>query len=158
MTFSFRQATLEDVPALQAIYREASLGNVGDRAALLAHPEALVWDGSLLERAVVLVAVEGARVVGFVTGLTRGGAWELEDLFVAPADQRRGVASSLVASLETRACAAGASELTVTANTHAMAFYRSVGFVAEGETVTAFGRGVRMRLALDGEAGPRPRT
>ena len=75
------------------------------------------------------VAVDEGVVVGFATITAGADAWELDDLFVAPAHMRRGFATALVRHLLAEADVAA---IEVTANPHAMAFYRSVGFVDDG--------------------------
>jgi len=146
--FRIRAAVVADAPALRAVFRAASLGNEGDRAVLLAHPEALEWDASLIERAVVVVAEEASRVVGFATALPGPAQWEVEDLFVAPEHQRRGAASSLIEELSRRAREGGAQELVVTGNPHAARFYASAGFVETGVVETTFGSAPRLTREL----------
>ena len=76
-------------------------------------------------------------VLGFAT-LTvvddRDG--ELEDLFVDPRWHRHGVARALVTDAVAALRASGLRRLWVVGNVHALAFYRSVGFVG-GEVVTS---------------------
>ena len=84
----------------------------------------------------VRVAVDEGVVVGFATITPGPDAWELDDLFVAPAHMRRGFATALVRHLLAEADVAA---IEVTANPHAMAFYRSVGFVDDGVAETQFG-------------------
>jgi len=45
---------------------------------------------------------------------------------------------------------ADVAAIEVTANPHAMAFYRSVGFVDDGVAETQFGPAPRMRLSVGG--------
>lgn len=140
-------AGLSDLDAVREIFRAASLWNVGDRDTLLAHPEVLVLpDDGVVERR-TLVAVDGDGViVGFATlQVLDQRAWELEDLFVAPAHMRRGIATALAEDLVSRA-GRTVDRIEVTANPHAMAFYRSVGFVDDGVSETRFGPAPRMRL------------
>jgi len=44
----------------------------------------------------------------------------------------------------------GVGSVQVTANLHAMAFYKSVGFVSDGMAQTPFGPALRMRLDAAG--------
>lgn len=146
-----RAAEPHDVPALRAIYRAASLGNAGDREALLANPEALEWDPSTIGRATVLVAVDGDAVVGFATALPSAAAaaeWELDDLFVAPDAQRRGAGRALVDAIARAGRAAGATALAVTGNPHALAFYAAAGFSVIGRAETRFATAPRLRRDL----------
>ena len=46
--------------------------------------------------------------------------------------------------------AADVAAIAVTANPHAMEFYRSVGFVDDGAAETRFGPAPRMRLSVGG--------
>ena len=63
---------------------------------------------------------------------------------------RRGIATALVTHLLDEA---DVDDIVVTANPHAMAFYRSVGFVDDGIAETRFGPAPRMRLTI-GVRGP----
>lgn len=143
-----RWAGIGDLDALREIFRSASLWNTGDRDTLLAHPEVLVLpdDGVVERRTRVAVDGDGGVIVGFATLQILGPrARELEDLFVDPAHMRRGIATALVQDLVSTA-GRGVDRIEVTANPHAMAFYRSVGFVDDGVTETRFGPSPRMRL------------
>ena len=142
-----RRADRADLPAIRAVFRAASLANEGDRAALLAHPEVLEFPEDAVVDGRVRVAVDGDIVVGFATITPTGDAWELDDLFVAPEHMRRGFATALVRHLLAEADVAA---IEVTANQHAMAFYRSVGFVDDGVAETRFGPAPRMRLSVGG--------
>ena len=95
----------------------------------------------------VRVAVDEGVVVGFATVTPGADVWELDDLFVAPEHMRRGFATALVRHLVAEADVAA---IEVTANPHAMAFYRSVGFVDDGVAETRFGPAPRMRLSVGG--------
>jgi GNAT superfamily N-acetyltransferase len=142
-----RRADLADLDAIREIFRAASLANDGDRAALLAHPEVLEFPADAVIEGRVRVAVDkDSAVIGFATISTRADAWELEDLFVAPAHMRHGVATALVRHLVAEADVA---RIEVTANPHALAFYRSVGFVDDGVAETRFGPAPRMRRSVD---------
>lgn len=143
-----RTATLDDLAAVRDIYRRASLSNDGDRAALLAHPDVLVFDEAPLRERRTRVAVEGARVVGFATTRATGDVDELDDLFVDPEHHRRGIARRLIDDAAGRSGSRGATRLEVTANGEALAFYDAVGFVHDGTTTTRFGPGHRMHLDL----------
>ncbi len=148
-----RSAVPADLPALRGIFRRSSLSNDGDREVLLANPEVLELpdDGVTGARTRVAVAADGA-VLGFVTGLPLDGSvLELEDLFVDPGWMRKGVARRLLADLIATARLDGVACIQVTANPHADAFYRSVGFVDLHETETRFGPVARMQLAVPSE-------
>src|SRR5262249_10316503 len=144
-----RVAVAADLEAIGAVYRRASLSNEGDRAALLAHPDALEFDPAPVAEGLTRVAVSGGRVVGFATARpTAPDALELDDLFVDPDPRRLGIATALVREVEQRARAAGVTRIGVTANEHALDFYRSVGFTPAGTTSTRFGPAPRMSLRV----------
>jgi GNAT superfamily N-acetyltransferase len=148
MTTSVRTAHCADFDDLAEIFRSASLSNEGDRENLLAHPEFLVLsDKAIVEGRVRLATING-RTVGFATSARDGAEVELEDLFVHPDWTRRGVATILIADLVELSRAAGASIITVIANSHAMAFYVSVGFRGSDPVETRFEPGTRMTLPL----------
>ena len=67
-------------------------------------------------------------VVGFATYLIVHGVAELEDLFVEPQQMRRRIGEALVLDISMRVRQLGLETLEVTANPHAMAFYRHMGF------------------------------
>ena len=144
-----RAAIPGDIPELQRIYRGASLSNDGDRDALLRHPEYLVFTGSGVAGGRTLVALVDDRPVGFASTAPGDSTYlELEDPFVDPSWQRRGIARRLIADLAAGARAGGARSLLVTGNPHAKAFYLSVGFVQFGDMATELGSGPRLRLDL----------
>jgi len=140
-----------DVDELRALYRRSSLSNEGDRANLLAHPDALEWPGSSVDEGRTIVAIDagsGGRIVGFATTFDASAFVELEDLFVDPERKRQGIGRALVGAVLAVAREHGFERIEVTANTHALAFYESVGFVVEGETTTRFGTAPRMHLPV----------
>jgi ribosomal protein S18 acetylase RimI-like enzyme len=140
-----RGAAPADLDAIADVYRRASLSNEGDRAALLAHPDALEFDPAPVVAGLTRVALTGGRVVGFATARPVGAdALELDDLFVDPGHRRLGIATALVRDVERRARAAGVTRVEVTANEHALDFYRAVGFTPAGTTATRFGPAPRM--------------
>jgi ribosomal protein S18 acetylase RimI-like enzyme len=149
--FVIRAGRADDLDELRVIYRRASLSNAGDRDALLASPDALVWEGAELARGGTLVAVDReGRVVGFATVVRLDEGLELEDLFVDPAFMRRGIATALVAELAREAARSGADWIEVTANPHAAAFYDSAGCSPIGTATTRFGDAPRLRLVVEG--------
>ena len=144
--FRLRLAGMEDLPALRDVFRRSSLSNEGDRASLLAHPDALEFSDRAVADGRVRVAVIDDRIVGFATVLVTGQIGELEDLFVDPDWMRRGIATALVLDALANARKQGVARIEVTANGHALAFYESVGFVWDGISQTQFGRGHRMHV------------
>lgn len=147
-----RAAQQSDVPALQRIFRRASLSNPGDRAALLAHPEVLRLADDLIGQGRTRVAtLPDGTIIGFAgTSVTGPGRLELEDLFVDPDSRRHGAATRLVEQIAAEAAAEQVTSIDVIANPHAMDFYRAVGFKGAGPVATPFGEGTRMRLAISG--------
>lgn len=147
MTFLIRDAVPADLAGLRDVYRRSSLSNEGDRASLLANPDVLEFPGPAAGdgRTRVAVATDGA-VAGFATTLIAGNTAELDDLFVDPGWMRRGVGRALVFDAVEIARNGGAGRVEVTANPHALAFYRKAGFTAGHEVETRFGAGTRMHL------------
>lgn len=137
-----------DHPAAAAVYRRASLSNAGDREALVAHPEHLDLASEGLAEGRTYVAELDGSVVGFTTWSEAGDRVELQDLFVDPSWMRRGIATALVIQVVEVLRARGVSRLEVTANPHALGFYRSVGFVDIGRAETDFGTAPRMALVI----------
>ena len=85
------------------------------------------------------VAEEEGSLVGFATWIEADGIFELEDLFVDPGWRRRGIAATLVSHIVQVLRARGVRRLAVTANLHAMGFYRAVGFIGCGARSRAVG-------------------
>jgi GNAT superfamily N-acetyltransferase len=143
-----RIGTSADLPTARDVYRRASLSNEGDRDNLLAHPEYLVLGPEGLAEGRTHVAEQDGSVVGFATWAEAGGVMDLEDLFVDPDYRRRGLAMALVGRIAEVLRARGAERLEVTANPHAMEFYRAAGFTDCGVAETSFGTAARMALLL----------
>jgi [ribosomal protein S18]-alanine N-acetyltransferase len=97
MPVAVRSAALNDVPAILAIEQQA--------------PGAAHWTAEqykkLVGSGVVLVAQEAAeeagRLCGFVCAKAVAGEWEIENVVVAAAFLRRGIANELVCELIQRA-------------------------------------------------------
>jgi ribosomal protein S18 acetylase RimI-like enzyme len=145
-----RLGTPADLPAAAEVYRRASLSNAGDRDNLLAHPEYLVLGPEGLAEGRTWVAEVNGAVAGFATWAEHDGLTELEDLFVDPDQMRRGLATALVRRIAEVLRARGVERMEVTANPHALAFYRSAGFTDYGVGSTEFGTAPRMVLLLPG--------
>jgi GNAT superfamily N-acetyltransferase len=137
-----------DLSAAKDVYRSASLSNAGDRDNLLAHPEHLILGPDGLAEGRTHVAEEDGALVGFATWTDADGTVELEDLFVDPAWMRHGIATALVDRIAEVLRARGVECLEVTANPHALGFYRAAGFISCGVAGTDFGPAPRMRLAI----------
>jgi ribosomal protein S18 acetylase RimI-like enzyme len=145
-----RLGTPADLAAASGVYRRASLSNAGDRDNLLAHPEFLILgpEGLTVAEGRTHVAEQDGSVAGFATWADTVGSVELEDLFVDPGYRRRGIATALVSRIAEILRARGAERLEVTANPHALGFYRAVGFIDCGVAETEFGAASRMVLML----------
>jgi GNAT superfamily N-acetyltransferase len=143
-----RLGVLADFSGISDIYRRASLSNAGDRDNLLAHPEYLILGPEGLAEGRTHVAEEDGSLVGFATWNEAGGIIELEDLFVDPGWRRRGIATALVNRIADVLRARGAGRLEVTANPHALGFYRAAGFIDCGVAETDFGSAPRMVLEI----------
>ena len=148
-----RRADENDFDLISDVYRLSSLSNADDREALLANPEVLVFEMGPIRDGRTRVAVDGGRVVGFATTTLRGEVAELDDLFVDPAWMRRGIGRALVLDAVSVAAAGGSQRIEVTANSHALSFYNSVGFVATGQVPTRFAPATRMYLDVQPRDG-----
>jgi predicted N-acetyltransferase YhbS len=146
-----RWSTSADLPALTDVFARASLSNVGDRDALLAHPEALVLEGDGIAEGLIRVATNGDDIVGFATTVPVDGVLDLQDLFVDPDWMRQGIGRHLVQDAAAIAEQRGFEGIAVTANPHASSFYDALGFVADSAIQTAFGPGQRMHRAVGPE-------
>ena len=146
--FLIRAAVLGDMPALRDVFRRSSLSDDGDRATLLAHPDALELSDLAVREGRTRVAVADDRVVGFGTWLSTRGIFEIEDLFVDPERMGQGIGRALVLDLIAIARGHGVGRVEVTANQRALAFYERVGFVVEDEVTTRFGPAPRMGMDI----------
>ena len=80
---------------LEQLQLRASLGNAGDRDALLAHPDAIQLDVEQITRGRVFVSEFERDIVGFASIEPRDdGDSELDAMFVEPRMQRRGIGSA----------------------------------------------------------------
>lgn len=144
-----RPAVSADHKALEALQRRASLGNPGDRAALLANPGAIELPLQQIETGGVFVAEVAGVIRGFAAILPRDdGDSELDALFVEPEAWRQGIGRALVEHACSAAKATGATSIHVVGNPHAEAFYGSCGFKILGKKEMRFGVGLVMRRDL----------
>jgi [ribosomal protein S18]-alanine N-acetyltransferase len=125
MPVAIRSAALTDVPAILAIEQQA--------------PGAAHWTAEqyqkLLGSGVVLVAEDAAeeagQLCGFVCAKAAAGEWEIENVVVAAAFLRRGVANELFRSLIQRAAGEAASAILLEvreSNLPARRLYEKHGF------------------------------
>lgn len=145
MMIDIRDGSLTDMPALQGIFRRASLSNENDRGPLLTHPESILLteDGVREHRTRVAVDSSGT-IVGFASFLISDGMAELEDLFVDPVRMRQGIGEALVLDISAKVQQLKFDTLEVTANPHAMAFYEHMGFQFDHVVDTEFYSAPRM--------------
>lgn len=146
---SIRPARPDEQTLLESLQWRASLGNPGDREALLANPDAIALPLEQITAGGVFVAECDGAVAGFAAVLPRpdGGA-ELDALFVEPHLWKRGIGRRLVDHAADVARGGGAGFLHVVGNPHAEGFYTSCGFRVTGTVETRFGVGLAMRRPL----------
>ena len=113
-------------------------------------------------RAILLVAADGARIAGFVTGAAvydaarAASAMLVLDLYVRPECRRRGAARALMAALAARAQADGCACLwwgVDEGDEEATAFYNAIGAASEGWFEGRILDGAAFRTLAD-EAAP----
>jgi GNAT superfamily N-acetyltransferase len=148
-----RAAWASDLAALRDVFRRSSLSNEGDRDLLLARPEALeLTDVGITEGRTQVAVGADDEILGFIIVRPLDArVLEIEDLFVDPDWMRTGVASRLVEDLLATASRKGVRRIEVTANPHANAFYRDVGFLHGDASETRLGGAPRMYLTLHGD-------
>jgi N-acetylglutamate synthase-like GNAT family acetyltransferase len=143
---SIRTATVDDIPAIKALYRRSSLSNEGDRTLLGIHPEFLEWCEEPIGHGKTRVAVaHSGEVLGFATVSPCESMIEIEDLFVVPESMRQGIGRALVEDALNTARDADLLCIEVDANPHSLAFYAKVGFAEIGQTKLDHGFAIRMR-------------
>ena len=141
-----RPAMPSEQKELEQLQLRASLGNVGDRDALLAHPDAIGLAVDQIACGRVFVSECAGEIVGFAAIEPRAdGDSELDAMFVEPRMQRRGIGRMLVEYCAEVARKQGSGYLHVVGNPHAENFYLATGFDMIGMTQTRFGPGLLMR-------------
>jgi N-acetylglutamate synthase-like GNAT family acetyltransferase len=96
-TITIRDAARSEKGELEALQLRASLTNAGDRAALLAHPDAIDIPLEQLTAGDVFVLEFHDRIAGFAAVQPRADhEMELDALFVEPELMRHGVGRLLV--------------------------------------------------------------
>jgi len=144
-----RDARREERAALEQLQRDSSDVWAEYRAQLAAHPDAIELPAAFIDDGWVRVAVGGDDApIGFSVVIPGGGGvHELDGLFVSPGSMRGGIGRALVEDACSRARAAGASAVEVTAGP-AQGFYEKVSFAVVATAQTRFGPAVRMRRDL----------
>jgi GNAT superfamily N-acetyltransferase len=147
---AFRLALPAERGALEELQRRASLMWEEDRDALLAHPDAIELPLEQITAGRTIVAESAGVLLGFAVVLRReDGDAELDGLFVEPSQWRQGIGRALVEQAEHLAARDGSAILWVIANTRALDFYGTCGFVTVGEVATRFRPVPRMRKVID---------
>ncbi len=130
-----RQAVLADLEALASLFDQYRRfqGQPGNLPAA----SAFLRDRFDHGESVLFIAFDGETPVGFAqlypsfSSVTLSRVYILNDLYVAEAGRRRGVASALLAALEAYAWTFGAARVTLNVardNTSAQALYQSQGW------------------------------
>ena len=144
-----RPAMPSEQKELERLQLRASLANVGDRDALLAHPDAIELAVDQIACGRVFVSECEGEIVGFAAIEPRAdGDSELDAMFVEPNMQRRGIGRALVEYCADVARKQGSKYLHVVGNPHAENFYLATGFDKIGMTQTRFGPGLLMRKSV----------
>ena len=144
-----RRAIPAERRTLEALQWRASLGNEGDRDALLRHPDAIDLPLEQIAAGGVFVLEQDGAIVGFSAILPRDdGDTDVDALFVEPGTQRRGIGRRLIDHCAEMARSMGSGALHVVGNIHAKQFYLSCGFTIVGTFETRFGPGLLMRKTL----------
>jgi N-acetylglutamate synthase-like GNAT family acetyltransferase len=146
---SIRMAQVSEHRWLEELQMRASLGNEGDREALLANPDAVQTPIEQIHDGRLFVAELEGRIVGFAAlEWTTDNNAELDALFVEPTMQRHGIGRALIQHCKSVAKDRGMTAILVIGNLHAEGFYKATGFRSLGAVKTRFGAGLRMRLDL----------
>ena len=146
---TIRPAVTVERESLEALQWRASLGNPGDRAALLANPDLVELPLHQIEGGGVYVAESSGVLKGWAAILQRDdGNVELDGLFVEPDQWGQGIGAALLDHCVHMARTAGANALHVVGNPHAEGFYRKRGFEKLGERQMQFGVGLLMEKKL----------
>ncbi len=125
MPITIRPATLSDVPEILAVEM---------RADTAAHWTSAQYE-KLLDDGVILVAEEAESLRGFLCAKVVAGEWEIENIVVAAAFLRRGIASELVCAMIQRAKGAADSAILLEvreSNLPARRLYEKHGFRESG--------------------------
>ena len=141
-TIEIRGGVAGDQPSLNAVMRSASLAVESGEVLrlLLAEPQHLEVDISLLERGQVVVATVEGEPAGFASYLVGGrDEAELDGMFVDPKYWRRGLGRLMFGAVERELMSRNAIGIRVAAGASAVDFYKAVGFVIIGEQRTALG-------------------
>jgi ribosomal-protein-alanine N-acetyltransferase len=124
-----REARPEDVPVMLALERGA------ETAAHWREEEYLrIFDPESMSR-IALVADDGSGIDGFIVASAATEQWELENVVVAQAANRRGIGSALVRELVRIGCTREAESIVLevrASNAAARGLYEKCGFEVVG--------------------------
>lgn len=144
-----RPAVVSEREVLERLQTRSSLGNPGDREALLANPDAIELPAEQIVAGRVFVLEKSGAIVAFAVIVPRDdGDTELDGLFVEPSMWRRGIGRSLVEHCAEVARAGGSNKLHVVGNPYAERFYLACGFKMVGTAETRFGVGLLLQKSL----------
>lgn len=160
MSIHYRSAQLADLDAIMAI---ENAGFTPDEAATQAAMQARI----LQYPDTFIVATEADQLLGYIVGPAIDERYLQDDLFVdaqpnptaarfqsvlslavAPAAQRRGLGSQLLAQLETVASAQHREAITLTCLKRLVPFYEGNGYVNEGKSASSHAGEVWYNLVL----------
>ncbi|HLX84437.1 MAG TPA: ribosomal protein S18-alanine N-acetyltransferase [Terriglobales bacterium] len=137
MNVSIRNARLSDVPALLEMERQspgASHWTPEQYNKLIAEGFVFVFVFAV-EHASGIVGLTTGLISGFVCAKAVAGEWEIENVVVAPAERRRGIADALIGELIGRARSDAASAIFLEvreSNLVARRLYEKHGFRETG--------------------------
>ena len=154
MTIAVRRARADEAAALTELVVRAKASWGYDAAFMAACRDELTVTPARIEAWSVWVAEADGQLAGMITLSLDGGA-EVEDFFVEPRFQGRGVGAALMAELLTACRAAGATALEVDADPNAEPIYARLGFETFGRSPSGSipGRWLpRMRLSIASNA------
>jgi ribosomal protein S18 acetylase RimI-like enzyme len=131
VAFRLRSCRVSDIPAVLELWARSTDASVGD------NPKAIRLR-LRRDRDLFVIALDGTRVVGTLIGGWDGWRATMARLAVDPAYRRRGIARLLVRRVEREFRKMGAmrvSCLVFDENRRARAFWQSVGYTHDEETV-----------------------
>lgn len=140
------KATIEEASACFAIRREAILARC---TGFYPQHDLAIWTSGAMSEAFARrvaehfhVAVADGQVVG--TGMIDLATGKIDAVFVLPGYMGRGVGRAMMEHLESLALGAGLGSIHLESTLNAVAFYRSLGFEGEGQSIYESSLGVRL--------------